>query len=562
VALVCHRLLKLYGASRGELLAGTATALSLPVLFISSYAAEADILLTAILSVFVYLLCAQHVSGRALSWQRAALLGALAGLAAATKYSGLVALLLAGAWVLGLCLRDPGQRPRWVRGGLVLLFVAVCIGGYKYLDNQLQYGTPLFANGTASSGFSAGERALHWDRYDFASLRPRELLAILPPDPPLGRLTDLDVYRSVWTTLYAQTWGDMSIFSEPSRHGTGLGLYPPRGIPRVLQACLLTLALGSVGLVGLGIAAGLRRFDTAPLLGLFFFTSASYFYWVIAQPAWALKAKYLLFLFPAALVFGLLGKRALLARWPRLRAPLVVWLVATLCVAHTWLAAFAVGVQPPELRVPERVLAGGHMRLDERGLAFDPGARAPGPFTVELLVRRPPVGAAADGVENRVVYAERGAPGESWIVFDESGTLGFVFHEASGRRRGVLSMRPVEPGVWTHVAAVWTGRGIALYLDGQMQGYEPTRGRVSRPEAPAGRVGRAFDGGRAFSGAVADLRIWPEALSQSQLQAVMGREAETLAQAVQPLFDWRFDPSSAPPLRSRGSRAAVLQALR
>lgn len=82
-----YRLLRLFRCRGGSLVAGVALLVTFPCLFISSYGAEADIVLTGILSAFIYYFTRDFTtSGSVVSALR---LGVLAGLAAATKYSGL-----------------------------------------------------------------------------------------------------------------------------------------------------------------------------------------------------------------------------------------------------------------------------------------------------------------------------------------------------------------------------------------------------------------------------------------------------------------------------------------
>ena len=56
-----YRLLRLFGCRGGSLVAGVALLVTFPCLFISSYGAEADIVLTGILSAFIYHLT-RHVA--------------------------------------------------------------------------------------------------------------------------------------------------------------------------------------------------------------------------------------------------------------------------------------------------------------------------------------------------------------------------------------------------------------------------------------------------------------------------------------------------------------------
>jgi len=91
-----YRLLRLYRCRGTSLMLGTAVLLIFPCLFISSYGIESDIVLTAILSAFVYYLTVYAARPSAATLGDAVRLGALAGLAAATKYSGLTGVITMG----------------------------------------------------------------------------------------------------------------------------------------------------------------------------------------------------------------------------------------------------------------------------------------------------------------------------------------------------------------------------------------------------------------------------------------------------------------------------------
>ena len=97
------------------------------------------------------------------------------------------------------------------------MVATVVVGGWKYVDNVRRYDAPLYANGSANAGFKLGQRHFYFDRYEFDTLRVRELLRLWGPSPPRQTLTSLHVYRSVPTTLYAMAWTDMTFFSEPHR---------------------------------------------------------------------------------------------------------------------------------------------------------------------------------------------------------------------------------------------------------------------------------------------------------------------------------------------------------
>jgi 4-amino-4-deoxy-L-arabinose transferase-like glycosyltransferase len=290
--------------------AAFAVVLVFPCLFISFFAPEADIVLTAVLAPFLFFLVRYHSRGKRPTLKLAVGLGVLAGLAMATKYSGLVALAVAGE-IIGLRLLRGPNRLRSLRDGAVILFLALSVGAWKYIDNYKKYGTPFFANGPAAQGFFLGRKNMHWDKYEFFSFRLGEVLKLSGPEAPQGTLDSFPVYRSVWTSLYAQGWSDMSFFSEPSRHGDGQGRYPQKRIPAWLYAAVLFLGLVPTGLGCLGfLAAGFRRLFQ-PFILMVVTTLGVYIQWVVSQQAWALKTKYILFLLPVFAIYSAVGLRKL-----------------------------------------------------------------------------------------------------------------------------------------------------------------------------------------------------------------------------------------------------------
>jgi 4-amino-4-deoxy-L-arabinose transferase-like glycosyltransferase len=339
-----YRLLRLVGCEGATLVIGTAILLGSPLLFISAYGPDADILLAAILSAFIYhltRLSARHelmAAPGAGSW---AMLGILAGLAMATKYSGLTALLTAGA-ISVLALAVGRNRARVARHGLIVLVVAVAIGSWKYIDNIERHGTPLFANGSASEGLALSLPA-SVGHYEFTTLRLADLWALFGLRSEEGELTTFPVYRSVVTTLHAQAWSDMSFFSVPSRHGAPGSHYVPRRVPIWLVKSVVLLGFVPEVLAVLGVAVTIRRREFWPM-GIFTaITLAAYVVWFLPQAAWALKTKYLLGLAAPVTVYAMAGQDWL---WRRVR-PLgwvtAALLIALVLVGHVYLYAFAAG---------------------------------------------------------------------------------------------------------------------------------------------------------------------------------------------------------------------------
>jgi hypothetical protein len=179
----------------------------------------------------------------------------------------------------------------------------VSIGSWKYVKNLQQFGTPFFANGSAAEGFSGTGRQTYWGSYEFGTLRVHELLELTRQSAPPGKLTELPVYRSFWTTLHGLMWGDMGFFSNPTRHGSGRPLYRDRHVPQWLSSSVLSLGFVPSALAAMGLMTMLTHRSSRPLVLICAVGLTSYVYWVVGQQFWAIKAKYLLFFLPAYIVF-------------------------------------------------------------------------------------------------------------------------------------------------------------------------------------------------------------------------------------------------------------------
>ena len=321
---------------------GTGLILGFPCLFISSYGPDADIVVAAAMTMFLAAFMRFARDPDAQSMRGAIWVGALAGLAASAKYSGLIALATAGV-VLGWQIVAQRNRLRTLRLALVVLVSALAVGSWKYVDNARRYGNALHANGSAEDAFEA-DHDDYWDRYDFWSFHPRQILEASAPGGPRGVLTRLPVYRSVWTTLYGMAWGDLSFFSVPGRIEDPEAPYPWKHIPSWLTGTVLFLGLVPTVLAAAGLMSTIARRDYLPLLVMLALTLSSYLAWVVAQDEWALKTKYLLFLLPVYVAYSLAGLRLVRDRLPHLIGDATAWLLIALVLsAHLYLFAFAVG---------------------------------------------------------------------------------------------------------------------------------------------------------------------------------------------------------------------------
>ena len=336
------RLVQFLARDRALTVLGVALVLTFPCLFISSYGPDADIVVTAAMTAFLLAFTRFAAEPRRQTWQSAVWVGALAGLAASAKYSGLIALATAGV-VMSLRLLFSRDRLRTLAHAAIIAGVAIAIASPKYVDNWRRHGTPLFANGSAGDAFSS-TREYYWDEYDFTSFSIPAILDTSGPAAPKGELTDLPVYHCVWTTLYGLAWSDLSFFSVRGRISDPNPPYPAKAIPRAVTAAVLYLALVPTALSAIGLLVTARRREYLPLHVMLALTMSSYLAWVVAQDAWALKTKYIMFLLPVFVAYVVAGVRWTLRRLPRpLSGAVVIALAALVLASHLYLLAFAVG---------------------------------------------------------------------------------------------------------------------------------------------------------------------------------------------------------------------------
>ena len=334
-----YRLLRLFRCRGGSLLIGTALLTSFPVLFISSYGAEADMALTAILSAFIYYFARDFVGpGSNLAAVR---LGILAGAAAATKYSGLVAVVSVMMFFAIRVVWGP-HRVLALRNAAIVVALCVAAAGWKYVDNYRQYGTPLYANGSAQEGFSfAGRRAVS-RHYEFDTFRMSELMHLFGSTAVRGALNDVPVYRSVFTTLHALTWTDMSFFSQPDRHGDPTHPYQLKRIPSFVIGAVLLLGFVPEVLAAIGFVVTIRRRVFLPLVIVCVVGVSAYVWWFVSQEAWALKTKYVLFLVSPFVLYATAGLAVVWNRAPHVGIVAAVLTAALIGAANLYLLSFAI----------------------------------------------------------------------------------------------------------------------------------------------------------------------------------------------------------------------------
>jgi hypothetical protein len=89
----------------------------------------------------------------------------------------------------------------------------------------------------------------------------------------------------------------------------------------------------------------------------------------------------------------------------------------------------------------------------------------------------------------------------------------------------VVSSIGAAAGVWTHVAGVYDGSRIHVYVDGEPAGSMAYSGGVPPTDAPL-RIGADAEGSRGFGGLIDEVRIWKKELSAAALNRAMYRTVD------------------------------------
>jgi len=260
---------------------------------------------------------------------RLCLLGTLFGLAALTKFTVLVVIPIALAFVAAKLWRVDREPPARLAARLLAAGLpVVAIAGWFYLRNWIELGDPLMANW----GRMPGAGHIWWQQPGFHTLAYFTRFGEALVHPYMSGFT------SFWDSSYSTFWGDGFIGGRvfpADRHEFWSYDFMSIGYWMALPATLL-VAAGALG----GARLALRDPDPGrrAAFGLLAATAwglgLAYLYLTLRLAFFAqAKATYLLpLLTPLALWFalGFRGLDAALAARPGLRA-----------VLHGWLAAFA-----------------------------------------------------------------------------------------------------------------------------------------------------------------------------------------------------------------------------
>ncbi len=117
--------------------------------------------------------------------------------------------------------------------------------------------------------------------------------------------------------------------------------------------------------------------------------------------------------------------------------------------------------------------------------------------------------------------ARKGSVAESGWGFDTPGgnIRGFVY-TAPGDPAVVQGVTPMKLDTWHHLALVYDGEEVRIYLDGELDGEVPRKGDINENEASVW-IGKKANESVWLDGTLDELRILNVALSEEQIQVDM-----------------------------------------
>jgi len=165
--------------------------------------------------------------------------------------------------------------------------------------------------------------------------------------------------------------------------------------------------------------------------------------------------------------------------------------------------------------------------VDDQVVVGNPAdLRITGPFSVEAWVRLD-----SDVLGEKPIVSKQNSTmrQNTFELQMNQGRVRFRVSDGSAGCCGDPGWTPVEgktvvqPGTWHHVAGVWDGKQIAVYLDGLQEATYPFDKRLSTVLHPVLIGKNAFVQQKMFKGQLDELRIWNRARTQEELLAGMNR---------------------------------------
>lgn len=125
-----------------------------------------------------------------------------------------------------------------------------------------------------------------------------------------------------------------------------------------------------------------------------------------------------------------------------------------------------------------------------------------------------------------------------FLGIESTGLVRFQLSNGSGWRL-IRSTTNVDSGIYHHIAGVYDGREMRLYIDGVLESRANFSGTLAGQTTPL-LLGASYEGdahGDFLCGIMDDVRVWDVARSQNQIDA----NRERLVDTARPLAWWNFE---------------------
>lgn len=115
--------------------------------------------------------------------------------------------------------------------------------------------------------------------------------------------------------------------------------------------------------------------------------------------------------------------------------------------------------------------------------------------------------------------------GEFYLIQLSNGVMECRLKTTTGLHEYVAPANTAIPQVWQHIAWIFDGSSVSLYVNGFLNGSSSASGTFSNPTVPFG-IGKSLLGGFNFvyGGRVDEVTVWDKALSQGEIQDMMDNE--------------------------------------
>ncbi|HKU77567.1 MAG TPA: LamG-like jellyroll fold domain-containing protein [Pyrinomonadaceae bacterium] len=172
-----------------------------------------------------------------------------------------------------------------------------------------------------------------------------------------------------------------------------------------------------------------------------------------------------------------------------------------------------------------------------------------GPITVEAWIKLNSVNGNYQDIVCREVWGQAGSGGGYEFAITSTGKLRLDLYQSHNQYTTAIGSTTVTTNVWHHVAGVFDGSQMRVYLDGQLDGsLSTTNGPASGTSAL--NIGKSTYGTYYFGGLIDEVRISAAALYSSNFTPGLGPASNTRAL-------WRFDGQTTNDTSGNGNHGTL-----